>query len=242
MSKTKAIESNAKWGHTIQQGDYIVNKLADYIDNAPEAGFVPINYGPLETTPQVLKWEENSDGVRRPNREPLGKGQNVPEGATLEMGFTVELPDMNPNLEFNYERSIAVRRSSAREKSDWSEIVEPSLVAAFGKDWVKRIVGKKVYVEVEDVPNYNGRVTKAGKVWSVPKFLAAYKDKAQCEKARTKRFGQSSNSSKGSSDIPDAVVAQVEGLLKSVGEDTARKMLEGKPFGDYDPETLMSLV
>ena len=157
MSKTKAIESNAKWGHTIQQGDYIVNKLADYIDNAPEAGFVPINYGPLETTPQVLRWEENSDGVRRPNREPLGKGQNVPEGATLEMGFTVELPDMNPNLEFNYERSIAVRRSSAREKSDWSEIVEPSLVEAFGKDWVKRIVGKKVYVEVEDVPNYNGR-------------------------------------------------------------------------------------
>lgn len=221
-----------------------MTKLAEYIENAPEAGFVPVNYGPLETTPQVLTWEEDSDGVRRPNRQPLGKGKSVPDGSTLEMGFAVELPDMNPNLEFNYERSIVVRRSSAREKSDWSEIVEPSLVSTFGKDWVKAIVGKKVYVEVEDVPNYNGRVTKAGKVWSVPKFLNAFKDKAECEEARNNRFGQSGNNSSGggSSSIPDGVVSQVEGLIKSVGEDTARKMLEGKPFGDYDPAALMSLI
>jgi hypothetical protein len=207
------------------------NNLDKLVNAAPSDEFVNSNFGKLTVDPQVLTWED-----RVPSRRPLKDNEDtLPSGATLEMSFTVAVSELNDNLQWDYERNVAVRNSGASRLTDWGEIVLPSLIATFGNDWVKA-VAKTPYVECHDVPNIQGKTTKTGKVFGVPKFVTLFKSRAACVAARDKRFGGSNGAG-----IPDSVVAQAKGLVDSVGEDVAREMLETKkPFGNYEADALLT--
>lgn len=224
--------------------DSFWSQVQHLAEEAPEAGFAAINYGKLVATPMILKWERNGE-VRTPVRTPLKAGQTIGEGESLEINFKILISELNPNLQFDYERSIPVRKSG-RVKTDWSEIVLPSLEATFGKNWAQALE-KQPYVEVEDVGNIQGKTSSTtGKVYGVPKFLRVFKGKAEAMEARAKRFPpregevpESETSSGELNAVPEEVLLQVKSLIASVGPKKAKKMLENKPFGEYDADDLL---
>lgn len=220
---------------------YDPDALDKMIAEAPEAGAIFYNYGKLSITPQAVKWVTNDEGARVPERRELGKDGELKQGEGLELTLKVELGEVNPALEFDYERTIAVKKSSARQVTDWTEIVEPSLKKVFGDKWATATSKKQFYVCVEDAPNATGaKSKKTGKVFGVPKFIAKFNSLAECVADREKRSaGKAEAHSNGK--VPDSVVAQVKNLMTSVSgnRDMALKMLATKPFGDYEAETLL---
>jgi hypothetical protein len=222
---------------------YDPSQLIDASDNAPEAGFAPVNYGKLDVVINAISWKDKVKGVR-----PLKAGEKASNGETLELEFSVEIAEFNPALEFKYTRNVPIRKSG-RQLADWAEIVLPSLEKVFGGNgaWAKAILAHP-YVEVEDAPNINGGVSKSGKVWGVPKFLSTFKTTAECQAARDKRFGPSGTSGTAPANVPSGtpdatVIGQVRSLIQSVGEKMAHDMLaEKKPFGDFDADQLIALA
>jgi len=218
-------------------------ELNTLVEEAPEEGFNPVNFGKLSVEAGALSWED-----RQPVRREFTGGA-LRSGETLELTFTVDIREMNPQLEFQYERTVAVRKSSARSKTDWEEIVLPSLVETFGADWAKK-VQSGLYVQVEDVPNIKGKTSKtSGNVWGVPKFIGQYADLPACVAARGERFGGSRTSSapaaspSANGSIPAAAIEQAAGLLASIGdEEQVLSMLQGQPFGAHDAKALLDLA
>jgi len=212
---------------------YDPDALGTLVANAPEAGLAPVNYGKLTVDAHVLTWNRASDGVSTPERRDLKKGETLSKGQTLELQFSVDIQEFNPNLQFEYLRTVSVQKTSARQKTDWTEIVEPSLIKVFGKNWPAEIA-KHPYVEVEDAPNIMGKVSKSGKTFGVPKFLTKFANAAACQAAREKRFGTSAAAApaeSGDGIPPDGVITQTANLIKGVGATVARQMLESYPFG-----------
>lgn len=222
---------------------YDPDQLGQLADSAPEAGFAPINYGKLTVDAKVLTWKRTEGEPSTPVRTDLKKGQVLARGETLELTFTVDIAEFNPALQFEYARSVSVQKSSARQKTDWTEIVEPSLIATFGKDWPKAI-STKPYVEVEDAVNINGKLSKSGKAFGVPKFLKKYANAAACQKAREERFGTAAAPATDATPgiPPDAVVTQTVNLIKGIGAAAARPMLDNHPFGNFDPDVLFAMA
>ena len=154
---------------------------------------------------------------------------------TLELEFEVEIAEFNPALEFTYSRKVNVKKSGTI-KTDWSEIVEPSLISVFGKNWAKSVMDNP-YVEVEDAPNIAGKASSAGKLYGVPKFIRMFTDKTACGKAREEKYGSKDDGV--ISEIPKKTVKQVAELIKSLKNDeSVMEMLNNKSFGNYDPKTL----
>src|SRR3972149_12283190 len=87
---------------------------------------------------------------RAPVRTEYVSGAPVPDGANLEIAFSIDIQEFTPTLEFLYERNVTVRKSSARAKTSWSEIVEPSLRAVFGDHWLAKANG--AYICAQDEP------------------------------------------------------------------------------------------
>ena len=215
--------------------------LQGYSNTAPAAGYGPnVNFGRLVATPMVKRFKGKGE---MPDVFDLKDGYDLQAKEFMIVKFSITLSEFNPNLEFDYERSVDIRKSSETTKSDWAEIVEPSLIKAFGNNWGDVILSKP-YVEVEDVPNVAGTVSKSGKLLMVPRFVKMFKTKAECAAAREARFG--SGATGGGSDAteesPAEVIASVKGLVKSVGSvDKARNMIEeNHPFGEYDTEALLA--
>ena len=213
--------------------------LQESADNAPEAGFVNINYGKLSIVPNVVTWDN-----KVPTKVPMKKGQVLGAQESLELVIGVDIQELNPALEFTYERNINVKKSG-RILTDWSEIVEPSFIACFGKAWAAKAMAGP-YVEVEDVPNVTGNASKkTGKVFTVPKILRVFKSLAECQAAREERFAgnKASGGSSATFDKPsDDIVAQIKGLITSVGADQTKTMLDNMSFGNFDPELLFRLA
>lgn len=218
--------------------------LQQAVDSAPEAGMANINFGKLTAEPQVATWSDGPEGGRVKTVAPW-TGQTLTRDQSLEIKFVVNISELNPKLEFEYERSIVVRKSG-RVKTDWTEIVEASLLEVFGKNWANEIA-KSPYVAVEDFPNVAGNASKKGKIFGVPKFLSAYKSKAECITAREERYGKKSSGDDAPvaavGAVPQEVVNNVKALLASLGsEEQAMSMLAAKPFGNYEPAVLIALA
>lgn len=217
------------------------DKVQKYSEEAPVAGFVNVNYGKLTTAVNVLSWKE-VDGIRAPVRVPFQE-QEVGKGENLELTFTIGIDELNPKLDFKYERNVLIRKSSedGKFKSDWSEVVLPSLEKVFGKEWAKVITAKGgVYVAAEHCDSVIA--PKEGKKnYGVPKFIAKFKGLTDCKAARNERYGNKEDASEAIG-IPAAVVEQANSLLKSLGNNMEqfKKMLEGKPFGNYDPDAIIA--
>ena len=217
----------------------LATQIDELVESAPDAGFASYSYGKLTVVPHVVTWED-----KKATRTPLKKGQKIdPQKETIELEFTVNISEFNPKLEFEYIRGVSIRNSSKRVQTDWSEIVQPSLLSVFGKGWSTAILNQP-YVEVEDTPQVNGAVSKkTGKAYTTIKFVRVFKNKDECGKAREERYGKSNEEAPSSPEIPQEVIEQVKGLIGGLGRDAAAKLLEEKkPFGNYEADTLMALV
>jgi len=134
--------------------------------------------------------------------------------------------------------------------TDWEETVLPSLIKAIGADWTKKLTGKGVYVEVEDIetvvldksgkpksyqpkdPNTGeGKVNETGDpviyVNTAPRFVRSFKSKADCQAAREERFGSSKDENSEESEIPAKIIKDFKGLVDSVGLDQALSLADG---------------
>jgi len=181
-----------------------VNKL---IKDAPAvSSSVPVNFGPLKVTPLVVRF---AGAGQRPEKitlqdymeqNELGEEDEIElsDRETFQLRFTIGVNVLNPALDFEYEREVAVLAGNGKVKTDWEEIVLPSLVRLFGKDWNTKLIpasGKKAkvyYVAAENVdslrpvkPQTDGT---PGKNYGVPKFIALYEDLDECREARDKRY------------------------------------------------------
>jgi len=186
--------------------------LEKMIDHAPEAGGGAFrNYGKLTITPKIVTWAGDK-GARVPTRTEYVPGMQVPDGASLEIAFSIDIQEFQPTLEFLYERNVTVRKSSARAKTSWSEIVEPSLRAVFGDHWLAKANGS--YVCAQDEPQVEPP-GKSGKTFNTIKLVAAYKNKADCLAAfEAQKIG---NGAPAVGVIPASVVDAVKQIAGAVG-------------------------
>ena len=223
--------------------EFDLAEISEAINNAPDAGFVNVNFGKLTMYPQIVKWGKNADGSRTATKRPMKKGDKAGPGESIEMYFNVNISEFNPALDFAYERNVAIRKSTAKDKSDWTEIVEPSLIAVFGASWLAKAVSRP-YVAIEDVANCNGATSKkSGKVLTVPKVIMAYASAVQCKAARDAKYATVDGAANADAELT-AVVAQVKGLVSAVGGDmdTVRGLLANAPYNKYDADQLMALA
>ncbi len=214
------------------------DNLDQMIEDAPAAGRNPVNFGALTVTPMVTVWTTTPEGKRQPTRTPMKETDQLGPGESLELVFNLDIQELQPNLEFTYERNVSVKKSSERLKTDWSEIVLPSLIAVFGKDWRKKVMGNKYYVEVDDVVNVNHNKSKSSqKLLSVPRILRAFPDAKSCLEARLERFPP-----REVEGVPKETIAAVKELIEGSSKTAARKVLLKKPYGNYDPDLLIRLA
>lgn len=223
------------------------NGLDMLTGDAPEAQeFTFQNFGKLSMYLQTLAWvKDEESGKNKAQRARVPDGQNPAPGSAVEIVFEVDVQELNPTLEFQYSRAVPWKSSANKGKpnvilTDWSEIVLPSLVKVFGKEWVAK-VKKQPYICVEDVANVNGSAGKtSGKVWRVPRFVKMYKSVKECVADRDERFQSAGPVASNGEGIPDDIVEKTVGLLKSIGQEQTERYLKEKPFGNYAPEDLIS--
>ena len=188
------------------------DELEKMIQNAPEAGGGAFrNYGKLTIKPMIVVWSGPKE-KRAPTRTEYVSGVPVPDGANLEIAFSIDIQEFTPTLEFLYERNVTVKKSNARAKTSWSEIVEPSLKATFGDHWLVKASGS--YVCAQDEPQVEPP-GKSGKIYNTIKLVAAYKDKAACLAAfEAQKIG---NGAPSVGAIPASVIDAVKQIAGAVG-------------------------
>lgn len=189
---------------------------------------------------QVSSW--NNDTKSFDKRE--YKGEQLKAGETIEFQLHQDLKEFNPALEFDKTWYIQKKASGARakDKTLWGEITKPSIVAVFGseKDFYKAMTNRR-YCAIEDhVTGQTRKSKKDGKTYDItaPKFIAVYKNKSECEKAREQMYAKKESTTSG---IPDEVIGQVVALLKAVPADQLPGMLKATaPFNAYDVDQLIA--
>lgn len=218
--------------------------LNSAVENAPEAGFVNINYGKLTVEANIVSWVGGDKKANPPVKatkqtRPMKAGEQPGPREKIELTFKVDIQEFNPALTFQYDRNVTIEKTNTKtgDKTDWSEIVLPSLLKVFGANWAEALAAYP-YVAVEDTPNAMGKTAASGKVFSVPMFIAKYANAAECAKARDDKFSANEPAGK----FPKDTVEQVKGLLASMGGDTAQAltMLKMQPFGAYDADELLA--
>lgn len=222
--------------------DFDFDLLGEIVDNAPTAGFGPnTNYGKCSYIIELSKWDNDEKKfVTRP-----WTGHDKPaEREVVQFTFRIDVTELNKALEREWKRRVDVRKSgklSNGEKNpkaltDWEEIVQPSLIALFGKDWMKKL-SKGIYVEVEDVQtvaldkegNPKSFTTDTGThVNTAPRFTRAFKSKAECQAARDAKYTKKDelDGDGGEGDIPAKVLNDFKALASSLGVDQAMALAE----------------
>lgn len=122
-------------------------------ENAQSAGFS--NFGKLTVTQVGMKkWNRDADGniVGRPSDITGAEWDKLPKkDKFVEVMFSIDVQEFNPELQFTYERKVSI---IGGKKSDWAQIVSPSIDKVFGKGkMLSQLNG--LYVEVQDVPQIN---------------------------------------------------------------------------------------
>lgn len=241
------------------------NLLDEIINNAPTAGFGPrVNYGKVTLAIQVTKWDA---GQGKFVTRDYKSGEKLKDGEYFQFTFESDLSEFNDALTNPYKRRVDVKRSAKEALTDWTEIVEPSLKTAFGKDWSKALL-KGVYAEWEDAETVEiDRKTKKKKGYtpkdkvtgevktdeagnplyyinSVPRFLRSFKSKTECGAAREERYAKSNDDAMSFGEdgtIPSDVIQTVVGLLQAVDGQAAIDILtENAPYNAYDLTELLT--
>lgn len=236
--------------------DFDFDLLNEAIDEAPVAGFGPnVNFGKVTMEVHIAAWTGKKGESRKIDLRPFKKGDtaNKDKGEYLQVTFHIDLSEVNPALEFEWKRRVDIKKSNTTAAkpvlTDWSEIVEPSLLAVWGKEWTKKI-GKGVYCEVEDIPTVADKKSYMTKptdgsdpkevFYTAPRFVRAFKSLAECKAAREERFKKAPAADDEVEEIPAKAISDTKGLVGSLGLDQARAMLQAKPFGPYEADELLS--
>lgn len=177
-----------------------VNKL---IKEAPaiQGGGAFVNFGPLELIPMVIRFKGAGNTPDKMTLAEYMEEQGLDEGDEIELGdretfqlkFVIGVDEINPALNFKYEREVAVLSSNEKIKTDWDMTVLPGLIKVFGNDWYKKLIpanGKKpktFYVSAENVDSLKP-VKEGGKNYGVPKLLAVYENLEACKQARDEKY------------------------------------------------------
>lgn len=250
----------------------IADKIKKYVKEAPVAqGGTNINFGALTAEPVVVTF--HGKGVK-PTKLTLAEYAEerdtdpaeveLEENDQLQIHFSIAVQELNPNLTFpSVDRDIAIIASGPKVKTDWSEIVEPSLVKVFGANWEEALFGKgnkpakPVYVAAEMVdslrPAKQNPDGTPGKVYTMPRFIAKYATREECEEARDERYGKPADVEGADIDVEDEdddtpefpanVLKQVWGLYKS-GKKNDRNVLgliaKNKQWNAYDADELLA--
>jgi len=245
------------------------DKVKKMIDDAPAiTPRMQVNFGPLVVTPLVVTWQGRGNPPEKVSLTDYMKAIGLdedddveldPQKQSFQIRFSMDLSDLNPTLNFPYEREISIVENSkdGKIKTDWSATVLPSLEKVFGKNWYEKILpnGKKaapvLYVAAENVdslvPPREGK-----KNFGVPKFIAVYPDRDTCIDARDERYPRRDSNAE-TPEIEEDDEAEEEGtfpaeaiestinLLNSSkgNKKSTLKLLQKHPFGDYDPDELL---
>lgn len=240
------------------------NLFDEIVKNAPTAGFGPsATFGKcVLDTIQLVHWDTTQK--KFVSRDWNGTDKAA-EKEYFQITLVIDLSEINPALDFEWKRRIDIKhngRTSKGEKdlknlTDWDETIEPSLLSAIGKDWLKKL-SKGVYVEVEDAETVeldkNGnkrsyvkrdRTTKepivdeaTGKeirvVNTAPRFIRSFKSKAECLAAREEKYGNKEGEASSDDAVPASYIKDFKGLVESLSLEGAIEVVDAqKPFGEY---------
>jgi hypothetical protein len=132
---------------------------------------------------------------------------------------------------------VQVKESGKRanSKTDWSEYIKPTALNTFKTlgAFFKAMSGKGTYCALEDFATGRTRPNKndPDKPYDVtaPKFLQAFKNKSECDKAKELRFAKDALPA---GTVPVKIVNQFRGFVSSLGDlETALENLDGEYEG-----------
>lgn len=248
----------------------IANKIKSMISDAPEVQpMVNVNFGPLTVTPIIKTFHGGGKKPTVKTLEEFADEQGVAVDDVKLTGqdafnlrFEINVKDLNENLSFDmWTREVPILASNKSNPdkakwllTDWSEIVEPSLVKVFGPNWYDALIGtekkpaKEFYVACEQADSL--RKPKDGaKNYGVPKFITKFANRDECVRARDERYGKKTEEdldlgTDEEEGIPDEAIAQATSLWMSFkkNDDKTLKMLAKQPFGPYDADALLAAV
>jgi len=228
-----------------------------------------VNFGPMTVTPMIVKWKGKGNQPDKVTLSDYMEQNNLKDSDDIELGenesfqlhYDIDVSDLNPTLDFHYERDVSIQNSNKTNKdpkkwvlSDWEETVLPSQISVFGEDWYTKLLpnGKKaapiLWVAAENVDSFVP--PKEGKKnYGVPKFIGVYKDRDACIKARNERYprreegqeveveGEEIEEGEFPSDVLESVVNLYNSTRKN--KKSTLKMLESQPFGEYNPDEVL---
>lgn len=203
----------------------------DLIGGVPAGGGAFKNYGKLTIGQRFIQWNEGkpSDVTAAqwkalPQKDAQGKNQKG-----MEILFGIDVQELNTNLQFTYERKVAVNGA------DWYKTLVPSIEAILGKgsmaegDTAKNIVDKRSatlrslngkYVCVEDAPQQPRKnAAPDAKQYSTIKFVKVFDSREACYAEWKALSGNSASASANGTgrsewtppDYDDATWASVKG-------------------------------
>lgn len=256
--------------------NFDVDTFDEEIQNAPRVGFGPRStFGKLMISDiQIAAFERSGGTVTAKFRPFAGKDKpNKEKGEYFQTTFMIDVQEMSTQAKENdwkWERRVDVKLSSAdgKAQTDWDVFVLPSLVSVIGKDWMKKLTTKGVYVEVlepETVETYSrnneekgykkgdkkGWTSKDDGAWHVNttfQVVKMFANKKECEAARAERF--TAREDNGASDgtgkvsIPKKVIADVVGILNVYDGDAENEefleLIRSEPYDQYPEEELIA--
>lgn len=244
--------------------------LDEAINNAPVAGFGPRSvFGKWTFDLAILSWK-GEKGSRKLNTRPFKNGDKADKskGEYFQITFSCDVPELNPMVTKPWTRKVDIKQSNKSNKdqskwtlTDWTEIVEPSLKAIFGKDWLK-VMAKGIYaealeattVEVDyktgDLRGFDAKepdpTTGETRHFtnSVPQFVNKFKSKADCIAAYTEKYKKADDDMSFGPDgeIPVKDINDVKGLIGAI-EDKDQLidiLTTNTPFNQYDLTALLT--
>lgn len=226
--------------------------LNEQINNAPTAGFGPsVTFGKCLLKVQVISWDRSSGSPVIVEKDWDGASK-LKDGENFRMVFTINVKEFNPSLEKDWVRKIDVKKSGRKSDgtknpkalTDWEETVLPSLLKVIGPDYAKKLLGKGVYVEVQEIDTVvldkNGNpkswVQKAVnegqedrvRVNTAPKFVRSFKSKEECQAAREERFGKKDEEQHEEEEeeqgnkVPKKAINEFKALVSSLNDDVSQ--------------------
>ena len=233
--------------------NFDIGLIDDAIKNAPTDGYAQVNYGKVTMEVHAARWvEDKEEGKRVIKLRPITKKAplNSKAGEYAQITFQIGIQEFNEALDWEFKRRVDVKVGTPRKETDWTSVVEPSLVATFGKNYLAELA-KEPYVLVESVASVTGKTTKEGKALTTIKFLKAFKDKAACEADRAERFQKQDDSSDsddddataGEGEISAEMKGEVKAFIKAMKGETKDDILEAleEAYPGYDPDELYAL-
>ena len=208
--------------------------LAEIAESAPVAGSSNFtNYGRAwMDNLQVSSWDTANNTFKKVVYE----GGKIGNGETLEFQVHQEITKKDGTT-FNKTWFIQLKESGKRSKTDWGEVIKPSVMKTFKdlKSFFKSLSGNGSYCAIEDFDT--GRDSKKndsnGNPYpvTIPKFTALFKNESECKKAQAARFNNG-NAPKG---VTKEVINLFKGFVSSVGGlEQAVELLPDDQYEGYD--------